>query len=150
MHKSKSILWWLAGFFKPFRLGVHAVCSYLSKDGMLWSKSISARFTESVSMHIYTFPLALLTWTTSIALVKLLFFCRDKSLLNTDTTWKTLRRNVTNVRTIVMSIFTLFIIRLFIWKILCFPCRLTSCSLLAFSHSPASQGDREWFEVKGE
>lgn len=25
-----------------------------------------------------------------------------------------------------------------------------SCSLLAFSHSPASSGDREWFEVKGE
>lgn len=38
---------------------------------------------ESVSVQNDTFPLALLTQSNSIALVKLLFFCIDKSLLNT-------------------------------------------------------------------
>lgn len=82
VQNSKSILCWLTGFFKPFRFAVYTVCNYLSSR-MLQYQSTKSRLMESVSMQNYTFPLALLTQSNNIALVKLLFFCTDKSLLNT-------------------------------------------------------------------
>lgn len=85
VQKSKFILCWLTGFFKPFGFAVHTVCSCLSSR-MLQYQSIKSRLTESVSVQTYTFPLALLTQSKGIALVKLLFFCIDKSLLNASTT----------------------------------------------------------------
>lgn len=90
VQKSKAILCWLAGFFKPFRFAVYTVCSYLSSR-MLQYQSTKSRLMECVSMQIYTFPLALLTQSNSIALAKLLFFCVDKSLLNTCYYMKNLR-----------------------------------------------------------
>lgn len=90
VQKSKSILCWLAGFFKPFRFAVYTVCSYLFSR-MLQHQSIKSRLTESVSVQIYRFPLTLLTQNNSIALVKLFFFSIDKSLLNASYYMKNLR-----------------------------------------------------------
>lgn len=89
VQKSKSILCWLAGFFQPFRFAVYTVC-YLSSR-MLQYQSIKSRLTENVSVQIYRFPLTLLTGNNSIALVKLLLFFIDKSLLNTSYYMKNLR-----------------------------------------------------------
>lgn len=119
-QKSKSMLWWLAGFFKPFRFAVYTVCYYLSSS-MLQYKSIKSKLAESVGVQIYIFPLALLTQSNSIALVKLLFFSIGKSLLNTSCYMKKLRDKFNKCREIYnVYIYTFYLKNIYVENTLFF------------------------------